>query len=139
MKSTFKKKEKVFYLLNDKIYFETTLYASPFDIPISSMTFLLATTGANTTSRRRASLFIRNRRHRKAPTFRYFGSGRNICRISEPIPRLLIGCQTTLRVPEVIIPQLRPSWPADSFMFCFRELIRKQISLLLFIYLINAW
>lgn len=32
----------------------------------------------------------------------------------------------------------RPSWPADSFMFCFRELIRKRISLLSFIYLINA-
>lgn len=41
MKPMFKKKkrEKVFYLLNDKIYFKTTLYASPFDIPISSMTF----------------------------------------------------------------------------------------------------
>lgn len=35
----------------------------------------------------------------------------------------------------------RPSWPANSFMFCFRELIRKQISLSLFsfVYLINAW
>lgn len=102
--------------------------------------FCSPTTGVNTTSRRRASLFIRNRWHRKAPTFRYFGSGRNICRISEPIPGLLIGCQTTLRAPEVIIPQtLRPSWPADSFMFCFRELIRKRIPLLSFIYLINAW
>lgn len=32
----------------------------------------------------------------------------------------------------------RPSWPAEPFMFCFWELVRKRISLLPFIYLINA-